>query len=102
MSIFSRKPLNELLNEANESGECALKRTFGPWGLVALGVGAVIGAGLFSITGMAAGNFAGHSIMISFISAVLCSSLSCLCDAAFPSMIPVAVRVYTLSYTILD
>src|SRR5690554_1623693 len=98
MSIFSRKPLNELLNEANESGEGALKRTFGPWGLVALGVGAVIGAGLFSITGMAAGNFAGPSIMISFIIAALGCALAGLCYAEFASMIPVAGSAYTYSY----
>lgn len=98
MSIFSRKPLNELLNEANESGEGALKRTFGPWGLVALGVGAVIGAGLFSITGMAAGNFAGPSIMISFVIAALGCALAGLCYAEFASMIPVAGSAYTYSY----
>ncbi|PJR04502.1 amino acid permease [Avrilella dinanensis] len=98
MSIFSRKPLNELLTEANATGEGSLKKTFGPWGLVALGVGAVIGAGLFSITGMAAGNFAGPSIMISFVVAALGCALAGLCYAEFASMIPVAGSAYTYSY----
>lgn len=98
MSIFSRKPLNELLTEANATGEGSLKKTFGPWGLVALGVGAVIGAGLFSITGMAAGNFAGPSIMISFVIAALGCALAGLCYAEFASMIPVAGSAYTYSY----
>ena len=67
MSLFVRKPMNALLNEAQETGTHTLKRTLGAGGLVALGIGAIIGAGLFSITGMAAANHAGPAITISFV-----------------------------------
>lgn len=98
MGLFTRKPLNELLREANESGEHALKKTLGPWGLIALGMGAIIGAGLFSITGMAAANYAGPSIMVSFLIAALGCAFAGLCYAEFASMIPVAGSAYTYSY----
>ncbi|HZW64280.1 MAG TPA: amino acid permease, partial [Hanamia sp.] len=71
MSLFVRKPINVLLNEASQTGDQTLKRTLGPMSLVALGIGAVIGAGLFSITGMAAANYAGPGIMISFVIAAV-------------------------------
>ena len=58
MSLFVRKPMASLMNEAQETGSHTLKRTLGVWGLIALGIGAIIGAGLFSITGMAAANHA--------------------------------------------
>ncbi|MFT3981409.1 MAG: amino acid permease [Ferruginibacter sp.] len=98
MSLFVKKPLQALLNEAQESGEHTLKRTLGAWGLVALGIGAIIGAGLFSITGMAAANHAGPAITISFIVAALGCLFAGLCYAEFASMIPVAGSAYTYSY----
>jgi APA family basic amino acid/polyamine antiporter len=98
MSLFTRKPLSELLFEANESGEHTLRKTLGSWGLIALGIGAIIGAGLFSITGMAAANYAGSSIIISFIIAALGCAFAGLCYAEFASMIPVAGSAYTYSY----
>lgn len=98
MSIFTRKPLSALLVEANESGEHTLKKTLGTWGLISLGIGAIIGAGLFSITGMAAADYAGPSIVISFIIAALGCALAGLCYAEFASMIPVAGSAYTYSY----
>lgn len=98
MSIFTRKPLSTLLAEANESGEHTLKKTLGTWGLISLGIGAIIGAGLFSITGMAAADYAGPSIVISFIIAALGCALAGLCYAEFASMIPVAGSAYTYSY----
>ncbi len=98
MSLFTRKPLSELLVEANESGEHTLKKSLGSWGLIALGIGAIIGAGLFSITGMAAANYAGPSIIISFIVAALGCAFAGLCYAEFASMIPVAGSAYTYSY----
>lgn len=96
--LFERKPLSELLHEANHSGEHALKKSLGSWGLIALGIGAIIGAGLFSITGMAAANYAGPAIVISFIIAALGCGLAGLCYAEFASMIPVAGSAYTYSY----
>lgn len=98
MSLFVRKPLNTLLAEASNTGTQTLKRTLGPMSLIALGIGAVIGAGLFSITGMAAANYAGPGIMISFIIAAVGCAFAGLCYAEFASMIPVAGSAYTYSY----
>ncbi|MGN6165377.1 MAG: amino acid permease [Flavisolibacter sp.] len=98
MSLFVRKPMNVLLNEAQETGSHTLKRTLGAGGLIALGIGAIIGAGLFSITGMAAANHAGPAITISFVVAALGCLFAGLCYAEFASMIPVAGSAYTYSY----
>lgn len=98
MSLFVRKPMDLLLNEANETGSHTLKRTLSATSLVALGIGAIIGAGLFSITGLAAANNAGPAITISFIVAALGCAFAGLCYAEFASMIPVAGSAYTYSY----
>ncbi len=98
MSLFVRKPLAGLLAEAQESGGHTLKKTLGAWGLIALGIGAIIGAGLFSITGGAAANQAGPAITISFIVAAFGCAFAGLCYAEFASMIPVAGSAYTYSY----
>src|SRR5688572_6814458 len=98
MSLFVRKPMAALMNEAEETGTHTLKRTLGAGGLVALGIGAIIGAGLFSITGMAAANHAGPAITISFVVAALGCLFAGLCYAEFASMIPVAGSAYTYSY----
>ena len=98
MSLFVRKPMATLMNEAQETGSHTLKRTLSAWGLTALGIGAIIGAGLFSITGMAAANHAGPAITISFIVAALGCLFAGLCYAEFASMIPVAGSAYTYSY----
>jgi len=93
-----RKSIDLLKNEAAESGEGTLKRTLGPVNLVALGIGAIIGAGLFSITGSAAANNAGPAITISFVIAAIGCAFAGLCYAEFASMIPVAGSAYTYSY----
>ena len=98
MSLFVRKPMASLMNEAQETGTHTLKRTLGAGGLIALGIGAIIGAGLFSITGMAAANHAGPAITISFIVAAFGCLFAGLCYAEFASMIPVAGSAYTYSY----
>ena len=98
MSLFVKKPLNQLLGEANEQGSHTLKKTLGPWGLIALGIGAIIGAGLFSITGGAAANNAGPAITLSFVVAGLGCAFAGLCYAEFASMIPIAGSAYTYSY----
>lgn len=97
MGILVRKPLNTLLAESSES-EKGLKKTLSSRSLVALGIGAIVGAGLFSITGMAAANYAGPGIMISFIIAAIGCAFAGLCYAEFASMIPVAGSAYTYSY----
>ena len=89
MSIWKKKPLSQLLAEAEDS-EKGLKKTLTASGLVALGVGAIIGAGLFSITGIAASVNAGPAITISFLIAALGCVFAALCYAEFASMIPVA------------
>ncbi len=97
MGLFTRKPLSQLLSEASEQ-EKGLKRTLSATSLVALGIGAIIGAGLFSITGSAAAANAGPAITISFIVAALGCAFAGLCYAEFASMIPVAGSAYTYSY----
>ncbi len=97
MNIFKRKPLDVLLREAGDT-ETGLKKTFTSFSLIALGLGAIIGAGLFSITGMAAANFAGPAIMISFVIAAIGCAFAGLCYAEFASIIPVAGSAYTYSY----
>ena len=96
-NLWRTKPLNQLLAEAEESDK-GLKKTLTSGALVALGIGAIIGAGLFSITGIAAANYAGPGIMISFIIAALGCAFAGLCYAEFASMIPVAGSAYTYSY----
>lgn len=97
MSIWKRKPLEQLLAEADDS-EKGLKKTLSATGLVALGVGAIIGAGLFSITGLAASVNAGPAITISFLVAAFGCVFAGLCYAEFSSMIPVAGSAYTYSF----
>lgn len=97
MSIWKRKPLALLLEEASES-EKGLKKTLTAPGLVALGIGAIIGAGLFSITGLAASMNAGPAITISFVIAALGCVFAGLAYAEFSSMIPVAGSAYTYSF----
>ncbi|WP_395052242.1 amino acid permease [Flavobacterium sp.] len=97
MSIWKTKPLALLLNEASES-EKGLKRTLSSRSLVALGIGAIIGAGLFSLTGIAAAENAGPAVTLSFILASVGCAFAGLCYAEFASMIPVAGSAYTYSY----
>lgn len=98
MGLFIKKPLAELIDEANESGSKSLKRILGPWSLIALGVGVIIGAGLFSITGAVAAGYTGPAITLSFAIAALGCCFAGLCYAEFASMIPVAGSAYTYSY----
>ena len=98
MGLFIKKPFAALEAEANEEGSKTLKRVLGPWGLVALGVGVIIGAGLFSITGTVAAGYTGPAITLSFIVAAIGCCFAGLCYAEFASMIPVAGSAYTYSY----
>ncbi len=98
MSLFVKKNISQLLQESERTGEGTLKRSLTATSLVALGIGVMVGAGLFSITGMAAANYAGPGIMISFVIAAVGCGLAGLCYAEFASMIPVAGSAYTYSY----
>jgi len=98
MGIFIRKPLESLMSQAKESGGDTLKRTLGAWSLIALGIGAIIGAGLFVRTAAAAGQAAGPAVTISFAVAAIGCAFAGLCYAEFAAMIPVAGSAYAYSY----
>lgn len=93
-----RKPLSVLLGEAKEEGHGTLKRHLGPVNLVLLGIGAIIGAGLFSLTGKVAAEHAGPAVTISFLISAVGCAFAGLCYAEFASMIPIAGSAYTYSY----
>jgi basic amino acid/polyamine antiporter, APA family len=99
--LFATKPVATLMKEANETGEHSLRRALGPVNLLTLGVGAIIGAGIFVITGQAAAQFAGPAILLSFVLAGIACALAGLCYAEFASMIPIAGSAYTYSYATL-
>lgn len=99
--LFTTKPLSQLLGEANAEGQETLKRTLTAWSLVALGIGAIIGAGLFVRTAAAAGGHAGNAVTISFMLAALGCAFAGLCYAEFASMIPIAGSAYTYAYATL-
>jgi basic amino acid/polyamine antiporter, APA family len=100
-NLLARKPLKSILSEAQETGEHSLKRALGATNLVSLGIGAIIGTGIFVITGTATANFAGPAIVLSFILAAVASVFAGLCYAEFASMIPVAGSAYTYGYATL-
>ena len=97
MSLFRRKSLSSLMTQAADS-EKSLKRTLSSWNLIALGIGAIIGAGLFVRTAAAAGGHAGAAVTISFIVAAVGCAFAGLCYAEFASMIPIAGSAYTYAY----
>lgn len=97
MSIWKTKSLSQLQEEASESDK-GLKRTLSSKALIALGIGAIIGAGLFSLTGIAAADHAGPAVTLSFVLAAVGCAFAGLCYAEFASMIPVAGSAYTYSY----
>ncbi|RIL05630.1 MAG: amino acid permease [Proteobacteria bacterium] len=98
MSLFRRKPVRDLQIEA-ASGQ--LRRAIGPGNLTALGVGAIIGAGIFVLTGKAAAEYAGPAIVYSFLLAALACAFAGLCYAEFAAMIPIAGSAYTYGYATL-
>jgi basic amino acid/polyamine antiporter, APA family len=95
--LFTKKRVEDL--QADAAGEShGLKRTLGPLNLTSLGIGAIIGAGIFSITGTAAAQYAGPGIVISFIISAIACGFAGLCYAEFASMLPIAGSAYTYSY----
>ncbi len=97
MSLFIKKPLAQLMAQGGDSDK-GLKRTLGAGNLIALGIGAIIGAGLFVRTAAAAGEAAGPAVVISFVIAAIGCAFAGLCYAEFASMIPVAGSAYTYAY----
>lgn len=97
MSLFIKKPLEQLMSQAGDSDK-GLKRTLGAGNLIALGIGAIIGAGLFVRTAAAAGEAAGPAVVVSFIIAAIGCAFAGLCYAEFASMIPIAGSAYAYAY----
>jgi basic amino acid/polyamine antiporter, APA family len=101
MNLFARKNIDELQADAFAEGEHSMKRALGPWNLISLGIGAIIGTGIFVLTGSAAAQYAGPAIVYSFILAGLGCVFAGLCYAEFASMIPIAGSAYTYGYATL-
>lgn len=100
-NLLARKPLDMLMAEASETGEHSLKRALGPINLITLGIGAIIGAGIFVLTGHAAAANAGPAIVFSYILAGVGCAFAGLCYAEFASLIPIAGSAYTYGYATL-
>ncbi len=101
MALFSRKTIAILKAEAGAQDQSSLKRTLGALNLTLLGVGAIIGAGIFVLTGTAAAQYAGPAIVLSFVLAGFGCLFAGLCYAEFASMIPIAGSAYTYGYATL-
>jgi APA family basic amino acid/polyamine antiporter len=99
-NLLARKPLASLLEESKETGEHSLRRTLGAIQLTALGVGAIIGAGIFVMVGLGA-HYAGPGLMLSFVLSGLGCAFAGLCYAEFAAMIPLAGSAYTYAYATL-
>jgi len=101
VNLTATKPMAKLLKEAADEGESGLKRALGPLNLITLGIGAIIGAGIFVLTGQAAAKHAGPAVTLSFILAGLTCAFAGLCYAEFASLIPIAGSAYTYGYATL-
>jgi len=100
MSLFATKPIERIMSES-EGGEHTLKRTLTATSLIALGIGAIIGAGLFSLTGVAAAQYAGPAVVLSMAVAAIGCAFAGLCYSEFSCAIPVAGSAYTYAYATL-
>ncbi len=98
-ALFRTKSIDRLMADSGASGDSGLKRTLGAWSLIGLGIGAIIGAGLFVRTAAAIAERAGPSVTLAFIVAGIGCAFAGLCYAEFASMIPIAGSAYTYSYT---
>src|SRR5277367_1010962 len=101
MQPFATKPLHTIMREADDTGEHSLRRALGPVNLITLGIGAIIGAGIFVLTGQAAATSAGPAIVVSFILSGIICAFAGLCYAEFASLIPIAGSAYTYGYATL-
>jgi APA family basic amino acid/polyamine antiporter len=99
-NLFATKSLTNLLAETVDDKN-SLKRTLSRWNLISLGIGAIIGAGIFVLTGQAAANYAGPAVVLSFVVAGIACAFAGLCYAEFASMIPIAGSAYTYAYATL-
>src|ERR1700740_1238615 len=99
--LLATKPITTILNEAHETGEHSLRRALGPTNLISLGIGAIIGTGIFVITGTATALHAGPAGVLTFIFAAIGCVFAGLCYAEFAAIIPVAGSAYTYGYATL-
>src|SRR5256885_13175573 len=99
MNLFRRKSVTDLQAEA--LADQSLKRALGPLNLTTLGIGAIIGTGIFVLTGQAAAQYAGPAIVLSMVLAGFASALAGLCYAEFASTVPIAGSAYTYGYATL-
>src|SRR4249919_3354087 len=100
-NLLATKPMDVLLAESKEENEHSLKRALGPVNLITLGIGAIIGAGIFVLTGAAAAQFGGPGIVLSYIFAGTGCVFAGLCYAEFAALIPIAGSAYTYGYATL-
>ncbi len=100
-NLLATKPLEMILDESAESGVHSLKRALGATNLITLGIGAIIGAGIFVLTGAAAAQYAGPAIVLSFILAGIACVFAGLCYSEFAALIPIAGSAYTYGYATL-
>src|ERR671930_1752284 len=101
MSIVATKSIEQIKAEAATGGEHSLKRFLGPINLVTLGIGAIIGTGIFVLTGQAAAQYTGPAIVLSMVLAGVASALAGLCYSEFASTVPIAGSAYTYGYATL-
>jgi APA family basic amino acid/polyamine antiporter len=101
MSIFATKSMERIKAEAAATGAHSLKRVLGPFNLLTLGIGAIIGTGIFVLTGQAAAAYAGPAIVLSMILAGVASALAGLCYSEFAATVPIAGSAYTYGYATL-
>src|SRR5579863_455829 len=99
--FLAKKPLDMIKVEVDEVGEHTLKRALGPTNLIALGIGAIIGTGIFVLTGQVAAQNSGPAVVLSFIFAGVACAFAGLCYAEFASLIPIAGSAYTYGYATL-
>jgi APA family basic amino acid/polyamine antiporter len=101
MQLFRTKPIENILDEAEERGEGTLKKVLTAPALTLLGIGCIIGTGIFVLTGQAAGKYAGPAVVISMIVAGLVSALAALCYSEFASSVPISGSAYAYGYATL-
>ncbi|HLW43195.1 MAG TPA: amino acid permease [Candidatus Acidoferrales bacterium] len=99
--LLAKKPLSVIMAEASATGEHSLRRSLGPINLITLGIGAIIGTGIFTLTGVAAAQFAGPAVVLSFVVAGVGCIFAGLCYAEFAAMIPISGSAYTYGYATL-
>ncbi len=97
--LLVKKPIDQLVREGASTRE--LKRVLGPLNLTTLGIGAIIGAGIFVLTGQAAARYAGPGIVISFLISGFGAAMAALCYAEFASTVPISGSAYTYTYATL-